>query len=170
MSQGPACAQRRALCLALAGVGLVAPACAQALAAPPPPGARDLCPVCGMMVSKYPHWVATIVWKDGHSHHFDGPKDLFKALLNLGKFIPGHRSEDVAGVFVTEFYGLKRIDARKAWFVQGSDVLGPMGNELVPLASAEDAADFRKDHKGRQILHFDQVTPALIQSLDAAKP
>jgi copper chaperone NosL len=25
----------------------------------PAPGPRDLCPVCGMVVAKYPHWIAT---------------------------------------------------------------------------------------------------------------
>ena len=45
---------------------------------PPKPGAKDLWPVCGMLVSKYPNWVATIVYKDGHAHHFDGAKDMFK--------------------------------------------------------------------------------------------
>jgi len=30
----------------------------------PKPGPMDLCPVCGMPVSKYPNWVATLVWKD----------------------------------------------------------------------------------------------------------
>ena len=27
----------------------------------PKPGTKDLCPVCGMLVSKYPNWVATIL-------------------------------------------------------------------------------------------------------------
>ena len=48
-------------------------ALAQAPAAElPKPGAKDLCPVCGMLTAKYPNWVATIVYKDGHAHHFDG--------------------------------------------------------------------------------------------------
>ncbi|MER2603690.1 MAG: nitrous oxide reductase accessory protein NosL, partial [Candidatus Competibacter phosphatis] len=47
----------------------------------PAPGPQDTCPVCGMFVSLYPDWVATLVYKDGHAHHFDGAKDLFKYLL-----------------------------------------------------------------------------------------
>jgi hypothetical protein len=31
----------------------------------PKPGPMDLCPICGMIVSKYPDWTATVVWKDG---------------------------------------------------------------------------------------------------------
>ena len=132
----------------------------------PKPGPKDLCPVCGMIVSKYPNWVAVVTWKDGHAHFFDGAKDLFKFLNDLRKYAPGHRREDIAGIYVTDFYNLERIDARRALFVVGSDVLGPMGHELVPLASRADAEDFLKDHKGKRIIAFDRVPPELPAALD----
>jgi nitrous oxide reductase accessory protein NosL len=135
----------------------------------PKPGPKDLCPVCGMLVSKYPNWVAVVAWKDGHAHFFDGAKDLFKFLHELPKFAPGHRREDIAGIYVTDFYNLERIDARQAWFVTGSDVLGPMGHELVPLATRADAEDFRKEHKAKRLLAFGQVTPEIVAGLDAGK-
>ena len=136
---------------------------------PPKSGAKDLCPVCGMLVSKYPNWVATIVYKDGHAHHFDGAKDMFKFWHEPAKYAAGHRREDMVAIRVTDFYNLQPVDARKAFYVIGSDVLGPMGHELVPLASREDAADFLKDHKGRRILSFDQVTGDLPSRLDDAR-
>ncbi|MGB8544315.1 MAG: nitrous oxide reductase accessory protein NosL, partial [Azonexus sp.] len=103
-----------------------------ALSGIPKPGARDLCPVCGMIVSKYPNWVATVQYKDGHAHHFDGAKDMFKYLQDLPKYAPGHRKEDIKAIAVTDFYNLGKVDARQAYFVIGSDVLGPMGHEFVP--------------------------------------
>ena len=136
---------------------------------PPKPGAKDLCPVCGMLVSKYPNWVATIVYKDGHAHHFDGAKDMFKFWHEPAKYAAGHRREDMVAIRVTDFYNLQPVDARKAFYVIGSDVLGPMGHEFVPLATREDAADFLKDHKGRRILSFDQVTGDLPSRLDDAR-
>ena len=51
----------------------------------PAPGLKDTCPVCGMFVSRYPDWVATVLYQDDHAHHFDGPKDLFKYLQDLDK-------------------------------------------------------------------------------------
>lgn len=122
--------------------------------------------MCGMLVSKYPNWVATILYKDGHAHHFDGAKDMFKFWHEPAKYAAGHRREDMATIWVTDFYGLQRIDARKALFVTGSDVLGPMGHELVPLANRADAEDFLKDHKGRRILGFADVTRELAAGLD----
>ena len=135
----------------------------------PKPGTKDLCPVCGMLVSKYPNWVAVITWKDGHAHFFDGAKDMFKFLHDLPKFAPSHRKEDIAAIYVTDFYNLERIDARKALFVVGSNVLGPMGHELVPLANKADADDFLKDHKGKKILTFDRVSVEIPGAIDAGK-
>ncbi len=153
--------RRLFLCLLLAA--WVPLAAAQAI---PKPGAKDLCPVCGMLVSKYPNWIAVVAWKDGHIHFFDGAKDMFKFLMDLGKYAPGHRKEDISGIYVTDFYNLERIDARKALFVIGSDVLGPMGRELVPLASQGDAEDFLKDHKGKRILSFEAVSKEVVNTLD----
>lgn len=135
----------------------------------PKPGARDLCPVCGMLVSKYPQWVATVVYRDGHAHHFDGAKDMFKYLLDVKKYAPDRSREDIAVIAVTEYYALKKIDGRKAWYVIGSDVLGPMGHEPIPLESREDAEEFMKDHAGKRIVTFDEVTAETVQRLDSGR-
>ncbi len=135
----------------------------------PSPGPKDTCPVCGMFVSLYPDWIATVLYQDGHAHHFDGAKDLFKYLLNLPKYAPGHSKNDIVAIGVTEYYGVTRIDAHAAWYVLGSDMLGPMGHELVPLATQAEATDFLKDHHGKRIVRFDEITPALLEQLDHGK-
>lgn len=135
----------------------------------PEPGPRDLCPVCGMVVSKYPAWTATVVYRDGHAHHFDGAKDLFKYLFDVPRYAKNHRARDIARIGVTEYYELKRIDARLAYFVIGSDVLGPMGHELIPLASRADAEEFLRDHHGRRILRYEEVKRELPGKLDAGR-
>ena len=132
----------------------------------PKPGTMDLCPVCGMLVSKYPNWVAVVVYKNGHAHYFDGAKDFFKFIATPKKYDASRQRDSIEAMWVTEFYGLTRIDARKAFYVIGSDVLGPMGHELVPLENEADARDFLKEHKGRRFLRFDQVTPEIILNLD----
>jgi copper chaperone NosL len=116
---------------------------------PPKPGAKDLCPVCGMLVSKYPNWVATIVYKDGHAHHFDGAKDMFKFWHEPAKYAAGHKREDMVAIRVTDFYNLQPVDARKAFYVIGSDVLGPMGHELVPLATQGGCRRFPQGPQGQ---------------------
>ncbi|MEI6246672.1 MAG: nitrous oxide reductase accessory protein NosL [Acidobacteriota bacterium] len=135
----------------------------------PQPGPKDLCPVCGMIVSKYRNWTATVVWKDGRADYFDGAKDMFKFLQALPEYARGRTRDGIKTIVVTEFYDLKPIDARGAWYVIGSDVLGPMGYELVPLATKVDADDFLKDHLGTRILRFDEITPAIIAKVDAGR-
>jgi len=127
---------------------------------------EDKCPVCGMFVYKYPDWVGQVIFTDGSGDFFDGAKDLFKYCFNLKKYEPGKKKEDIAAIYVTEYYDMKLIDARKAFFVIGSDVYGPMGHELIPFITEEDAKVFMKDHKGKRILRFEEITPKIIEKLD----
>ncbi len=133
---------------------------------PPKPGPGDKCPVCGMFVAKYPDWVAWADLADGRRLAFDGAKDLFKFVLDPGKFLPSRTRADVKAVTVTDYYALSPIDARTAVYVLGSDVYGPMGRELVPFAKRADAEEFLRDHRGTRILSFDEVTADLVRSLD----
>lgn len=132
----------------------------------PTPGPDDKCPVCGMFVHRYPDFVTSVTYADGRSVFFDGAKDMFKYLLNHSRYAPERSRDDIAFIRVTEYYDLASIDARKAYYVIGSDVLGPMGRELIPLRTAEDARLFSKDHAGRRVLTFEAITPAVIRQLD----
>jgi copper chaperone NosL len=118
----------------------------------------DKCPVCGMFVEKYRNWLAEIFFSDGTYAVFDGPKDMFRYYLDIKKYNPSKTVSDISAVYVTEYYSTGIMEARKAFFVQGSDVYGPMGLELVPLASEAKAQEFLKDHKGKTILKFGEVT------------
>jgi len=118
----------------------------------------DKCPVCGMFVSGYKNWLAEIIFTDGSYVAFDGPKDMFKYYLNVKKYSPSKAASDISNIYVTEYYSTKLMEARKVLFVQGSDVNGPMGAELVPLATEAAAESFLKDHKGSRILKFNEVT------------
>jgi nitrous oxide reductase accessory protein NosL len=135
----------------------------------PSPGPKDTCPVCGMFVARYPDWIATVRYRDGHAHHFDGAKDMFKYLLDLPRWAPDHQLDQVEAIGVTEYYSVQRIEARQAYYVIGSDVLGPMGHELIPLETQADAEEFLKDHGATRILRFDDVTLPLLLGLDEGR-
>jgi len=122
----------------------------------------DKCPVCGMFVAKFTHWLAEVVFKDGTYAVFDGPKDMFKYYLNLQKYASSKRSADITGIYVTEYYSTSLIDATKMYYVSGSDVYGPMGDEFVPISSESGAKEFIRDHKGTRILKFQEVTNELL--------
>jgi nitrous oxide reductase accessory protein NosL len=132
----------------------------------PQPGPRDKCPVCGMFVAKYPDFVARIVFKDGSLAFFDGAKDMFKYYFNLSKYNPKAKRTDISSIHVTDYYGLTYIDGLKAYYVQGSDIYGPMGKELLPFEKEGEAKEFMKDHKGKMLLRFQEVSNSIIKGLD----
>jgi len=126
----------------------------------------DKCPVCGMFVFKYPDFLAQVIFTDGSHALFDGAKDLFKYLSNLKKYNAAKERSDIAAIYVTDYYSMAPIDSRTAWYVVGGDVFGPMGRELIPFQHETDAKEFMKDHYGKQLLRFDEVTSELIQGLE----
>lgn len=130
------------------------------------PADRDKCPVCGMFVAKYPDWVAEVVFKDGSYSVFDGPKDLFKFIVDLKQYAPAKGKKDIDAVFVNDYYAVRPIDGFKAFHVLGSDVFGPMGRELVPFEKEADAREFLTDHKGKRMLRFDDITSDVLKPLD----
>ncbi|MCC6130611.1 MAG: nitrous oxide reductase accessory protein NosL [Acidobacteria bacterium] len=154
----------------LSGVSVVLASWAQGADRPiSKPGPKDVCPVCGMLVAKYANWIAIVEDKDGTALFFDGPKDMLKYVFNPAKYRPGRSASGITRIWVTEFYGLTRIDARKALYISGSDVLGPMGHDLVPLSTRAEAEEFLRDHKGRRIYSFDEIPRDLPAKLDAGR-
>jgi len=123
------------------------------------------CPVCGMFVAKYPKWAAKMDAK-GKTYFFDGVKDMFKFYLSPKEYKTEFQTQDFENIRVTDYYTLKEIDGRNAYFVVGSNVYGPMGNELIPFEKEEDANSFKKEHLGKKVLKFDKIDKKLIESLD----
>lgn len=132
----------------------------------PKPTPRDKCPVCGMFVVKYPDWTMVVKFKDGSHVFFDGTKDMFKYLFEMKQYDPSRKPEDVGDVLVKDYYRLSFMDARKAWYIMGSDVYGPMGRELIPMEKEDDAREFMNDHKGKKILKYSDITREVIKTLD----
>jgi nitrous oxide reductase accessory protein NosL len=147
----------------LALPGSVAPA---ADYTPVTPSAKDKCPVCGMFVTKYPDFLAEVIYRDGTYAVFDGAKDMFKYLFNLKTYAPSRQASDIDALYVTDYYSLTLIDGKAAWYVVGSDVYGPMGHEMIPFGSEKEAKEFMADHKGKRLFPFGDVTPQIVQGLE----
>ncbi len=131
------------------------------------PGPKATCPVCGMFVGLYPDWTALVVSEDGSRYFFDGSKDMFKFILDTKKWAPHIKNKNFITFQVTDYYNLQELDAEKAFYVIGSDILGPMGHELIPLRTKEEALEFLFDHKGERIFKFNDITNQLLERLDA---
>jgi copper chaperone NosL len=55
------------------------------------------------------------------------------------------------------------IEARSAWFVAGSSRRGSMGPTLASFA-ARDAAEAFAEQWGGRVLHFDEITPQVVEA------
>lgn len=124
----------------------------------------ERCAVCGMFVAKYPNWVTQIQYEDGKPKYFDGVKDLMAYLFDPASYgsNPGLQAKEI---WVKDYYTLEWIDGRAAVYVGGSDVFGPMGKEFIPFSKREAAENFRKDHHGKKILLFEEITSEMIKSM-----
>jgi copper chaperone NosL len=130
------------------------------------PTPTDKCPVCGMFVAKYPDFMAEIVFKDGSYVVFDGAKDMLKYYFDMKKYERSKSPSDMKSIFVTDYYSLATIDGYQAFYVLGSNVYGPMGNEFIPFDKEVQAQEFLRDHKGKSILRFNDITKEMTQKLD----
>jgi copper chaperone NosL len=119
-----------------------------------------------MFVAKYPDWVAQVTFKDGSLAYFDGAKDMFKYLFNLKKYNSSKKPADIRAIYVIDYYDLTFINGQEAYYVTESDIYGPMGRELIPFQKEADARGFMKDHKGKTVLKFREVTPEIVKGLD----
>ncbi len=126
------------------------------------------CLVRHIKVYKEPKWVAKIKIRNGKTVYFSSPKSLFEFYHRPGKWFDiGVKSErDFSKIVVTDFNTLKAIDAEKAFYVYGSRVTSPAGDDLVPFKTKKAAEDFSKTYSGKRIFKFDEVSDALIRLLN----
>jgi nitrous oxide reductase accessory protein NosL len=117
---------------------------------------RPRCAHCGMRVDPASGWRAGGTAQNGSALVFDAPKCLFR-------YREGHT---VRAPWMIEYYSQSRRPAAALHYVIGTDLTGPMGRDLVPVSSDRSAAErLRRDHHGERVLVFDEVTPAIVDSL-----
>ena len=117
-----------------------------------------------MFVAKFDVWITQIRYDGATVYSFDGVKDMMAYYHNPSAY-SGQDQSKISEIWVKDYYSLKWLDARRAFFVIGSDVHGPMGHELIPFSSKAAAESFLADHHGRQILEFDEITAATVDRL-----
>ncbi len=123
---------------------------------------KEKCPVCGMLVAKYQPWITQLQTDDGRTKMFDGVKDMMAYYFEPAKY---GGASSIQNVYVKDYYSQTWLDGKKAYYVIGSDVIGPMGHEFIPLGSMAAAESFKKDHRGEVIVRFDEITLEKVNSM-----
>ncbi len=146
----------RPLLLLLTGLGLLACGRPNAESTPTSAVADHDCRYCGMPSDDYPQYNALALTAEGDSLFFCSTRCLLLTHLESGQAVNLER------LFVTDYYEQEKVAAPQAFFVAGSDVIGPMGRDLIPHASRAAAEEFRQDHRGTAIYPFDSLDLPLL--------
>ena len=72
-------------------------------------------------------------------------------------------NEQISQINVTDYYSLELTDGKKAYYVIGSNVYGPMGEELIPFKNKDEAQKFMTDHFGKSLVSFDEIKEEMIK-------
>lgn len=139
---------RRALHLALPALFLSL----MSLSACAPKAKTPRCLTCGMRADADPRFQAGGTL-EGEEVFFDTPKCLFR-LMESGK--------DVKSAWAVDYYSGERRALGDLRFVVGSSVLGPMGDDLVPISGSADI--YIEDHGGR-VVERAAIDKALLDEL-----
>lgn len=127
------------------------------------------CPVCGMYPSRYPKWMAQLIFTDRESRAFDSPADLFRFLQNRARYERKHGAADIGAIYLTDYTQGGWIEAQRAFVVAGSNARGPMNNADLPAFGSQAAADAFAKANGGKVLAFDAVTPEVLATLESAR-
>lgn len=131
-------------------------------------GKDTRCAVCGMFVAKYPNWMVSLTLSSGETMYFDGVKDMMVLYFAPQKY--GVKAgATITEITVADYYSLAPVEARKAFYVTGSDVTGPMGHEFVPFSTKAAAESFSKDHQGKGVLTFEMITSEQVEAMRAGQ-
>ena len=109
--------------------------------------AADRCPVCAMRPIRYPKFSGAIVLADRTTYYFCSSGCLIRAWRDPEAYL-GVKREALARPVVRDYFTGGPVDARNAFWVDGSDVIGPMGPARISLSAETDVDPFVRRHGG----------------------
>jgi nitrous oxide reductase accessory protein NosL len=121
-----------------------------------------------LKVYKYPAWVSKINFSNKKEAFFSSPKSMFEFYFNKNKWqkFDVKTVDDLEDLLVTDFKTHDIIDAKKAYFIYGSNKISPAGDDLVAFKTQADAKNFKLSNRGQRIFRFSEVSNGLIRLLN----
>jgi nitrous oxide reductase accessory protein NosL len=119
----------------------------------------DKCPVCGMSPAKHPKHKCQVITKDKQVYHFCSTKHLFEFLKHTRKYA----KTDVTPfrIWVVDYPTGVWVGGKTAYYVVGSGIKGPMGNEAIAFDKKKAAGDFAGKEGGKVLTFSDVTTDAI---------
>ena len=124
-------------------------------------------PVYQLPLDQYRKWLCEAELKNRKKVQFVSVKAMMQAYYHQEYFLK-HKllSAPIKAIYVQDFLNGERVDATKAFYVFGSRVVGPHGDDLIPFSSEQNAKLFMMKNGGTKILPFDKLHKGLIKYLD----
>ena len=129
-------------------------------------------PVYLLDVTKYPKFEAEILLRNGKRLRFCCVKSMMNFFYHPEKY-PGYgvgpRGEGIDRLYVRDYLDGTKVPTEKAWYVFGSRLAGPHGDDLIPLSSKTRAELFVKRYGGTRIMSYKEIRKkgfGLIKYLD----
>ena len=121
------------------------------------------CAVCGMIT-------VDLLGAKAQIHYKNGKIDTFCCTLHMFSFyLQPDSPKNMSAIYVNDMGKAdweqskgQWIDAKKAFYIVGGDVIGPHGEALVPFSVLKDAETYVNDHGGK-IIRFDEVTMGMLR-------
>ena len=120
----------------------------------------DRCPVCAMFPARHARSAAAMRLNNGVTFYFCSNGCLLRTWLRPAIYI-GAPQTTIHQLVVRDYFSGRNIDARRATWIAGSDVIGPMGPAIVALGDANQKDTFVRRHGGRMVFAFDQIDDRL---------
>jgi len=124
-------------------------------------------PVYQLPLKEYPEWLCEATLENGKTMQFVSVKSMMQVYQHQAYFIKHELMESpIKTLYVQDFMNGEKIDATRAVYVFGSKVVGPHGDDLIPLTSEERAKLFMMKNGGTKILPYQKLNKGLIRYLD----
>ena len=118
-------------------------------------------------LNKYPKFNAYAILNNGKKVKFASAKSMFQVYFHQDYFKKNKMLEDnIKQMFVKDYLDGTQIDAQKALYMFGSRLVGPHGDDLIPLKNETNAKLFKLKYGGTKLLPFEKISKGLIRYLD----
>ena len=127
--------------------------------------ASDL--VYQLPLNDYKKWLCEAELKNKQKVQFVSVKAMMQVYQHQPYFLKHHLlPAGIKTIYVQDYLTGEKVDATKAFYVFGSRITVPHGDDLIPFASQENAKLFMMKHGGTKVLPFEKLSKGLIRYLD----
>ncbi len=125
-------------------------------------------PLFGWNVNKYGNLVCMIELKNGKKAYFSSVKSMMDFYYRpwFYEAYGAKTVKDIKRMVVQDYITGKTLDAKKAYYVFGSRLIGPKGDDLIPFKDMTTLKLFESRYGGHKVLRFNKITKGLIKYLD----